>query len=126
MARQFHLRPVIEARSAQRAIVHAKAGNANDMKRHVGSSTQASDVPCVGWDLGLDKRNADHQQEYTLWSVTAGAALDSIKRERQQSGARPPHSKNKKRRASLEGLVVSFARPCRPQMFVCAGGRFVL
>src|SRR5689334_7137961 len=32
----------------------------------------------------------------------------------------------KKRRASLEGLVVSFVRPRRPQMFVCAGGRYVL
>src|ERR1044072_8820080 len=32
----------------------------------------------------------------------------------------------RKRRASLEGLVVSFVRPRRPQMFVCAGGRFVL
>src|SRR5687768_14965438 len=32
----------------------------------------------------------------------------------------------KKRRASLEGLVVSFARPRGPQKFLCAGGRYVL
>src|SRR5687768_270472 len=32
----------------------------------------------------------------------------------------------KKRRASLEGLVVSFARPRRPQKFLCAGGSYVL
>jgi hypothetical protein len=36
------------------------------------------------------------------------------------------NNNKKKRRASLEGLVVSFARPVRPQMFLCAGGRFVL
>jgi hypothetical protein len=32
----------------------------------------------------------------------------------------------KKRRASLEGLVVSFVRPRGPQKFVCASGRFVI
>ena len=51
MTREVHLRPVIEARSLHCTIVHAKACNADDMKRDVRRSTQASDVAGVRWNL---------------------------------------------------------------------------
>ena len=41
-------------------------------------------------------------------------------------GSRGQVRNKKKRRASLEGLVVSFVRPRGPQMFVCAGGRLAV
>ena len=56
MAREFYLRPVIEAGSLQRAVVHAKAGDADDVQRHVGRGTQSCDVAGVGWDLRFDER----------------------------------------------------------------------
>ena len=57
MAREVHLRPVIEARSFHCTIVHAKACNADDVKRHVRRSTQASDVAGVRWNLRFYERH---------------------------------------------------------------------
>jgi hypothetical protein len=57
MARQFHFRPVVEARALQRAIVHAKPGDADDVQRNVGRGTEACDVTGVRWNLWFDERN---------------------------------------------------------------------
>jgi hypothetical protein len=77
------------------------------VKRSVGGRTQSRDVAGVRWNLRFDKRNGNHEAQYRTYKTYK------------------TYSK-KKRRASLEGLVVSFVRPRRPQMFVCAGGRYVL
>src|SRR6185503_11007855 len=106
MAREVYVRPVIKSRSAHGPIVHAKACDTDDVQRHVCSSTQASDVAGVGRNLWFYERNRDHEDSISrTWVI--GSILIEYK---------------KKRRASLEGLVVSFVRPRRPQMFVCAGG----
>src|ERR1043165_544833 len=106
---ELHFRPVVETGASQRAIVHAKAGDADDVQWSVGGGTQSRDVAGVGWNLRFDECDGKHEE--------------SIGRKRREwSDAKT----KKKRRASLEGLVVSFVRPGRPRMFVCAGGRYVL
>ena len=66
MTRQFHLRPVIQSRSSQRTIVHAKPCDTDDVKWNVSSSTQASDVACVRWNLWFDERDGKHANKYRL------------------------------------------------------------
>ena len=73
----------------------------DDVQRSVRRGTQARNVAGVWWNLWFDKRDGKHAPSIGLY-------------------------KEKKRRASLEDLVASFVRPLRPQMFVCAGGRYVL
>src|SRR5919106_4538048 len=64
MTRQLHLRPVIQSRSSQCAIVHAKPCDTDDVEWNVGSSTQASDVACVRWNLWFDERDTEHANKY--------------------------------------------------------------
>src|SRR5215213_635702 len=57
---ELHLRPVVEAGSSQRAIVHSKPGDTDDVQRDVRRRTQASDVTRVGWNLRFDECNVQH------------------------------------------------------------------
>ena len=57
VTRELHFRPVIETGASHGAIVHAKAGDPDDVKRHVGGGAQPRDVAGVRWNLGFDERN---------------------------------------------------------------------
>src|ERR1041385_1925786 len=60
MASELYFRPVVETRATQRAIIHAEAGDTNDVQRRVSRRTQARDVAGVRWNLGFDQCDAEH------------------------------------------------------------------
>ena len=62
VTRELYLRPVIETGASQRAIVHAKARDADDVKRHVSGSAQPSDVAGVRRNLRFDERDGEHEE----------------------------------------------------------------
>jgi hypothetical protein len=64
VTRELHFRPVVETRASQRAIVHAKARDADDVKRSVRGSTQSSDVAGVRRNLRFDECNGKHEAQY--------------------------------------------------------------
>jgi hypothetical protein len=45
---RFHFRPVVETGATHGAIVHAKAGDADDVKRHVSRGAQRAMLPVLG------------------------------------------------------------------------------
>ena len=53
---------IVETGATHCAIVHAKAGDADDVQRHVGRGTQSCDVAGVGWDLRFDERDGKHEE----------------------------------------------------------------
>ena len=58
-----HVRPVVETCPAYRPIIQAKAGCPDDMKRNVGRGAEPRDVPRVGWNLRLNKCDANHGRQ---------------------------------------------------------------
>src|SRR5262245_56643477 len=66
---ELNLRPIIEAGSSHSTIVQAKPGHPDDMERHLGGGTQASDVARVRWYLRFYKRDTDHRCAKTI-SIT--------------------------------------------------------
>ncbi len=48
MTRELHFRPVVEPGSSHCAIVHAKAGDADDVQRHVGRGAERAMLPVLG------------------------------------------------------------------------------
>ena len=60
VTRELHFRPLVETRTSHGAIIHAEAGDTNDVKRSVGGSAEASDVAGVGRNLRLYKRDGYH------------------------------------------------------------------
>ena len=54
MACEVNFRPVVETRATQRAVVHTKSCNADDVQRRVGRGAEASDVTGVWWNLRFD------------------------------------------------------------------------
>ena len=61
MSRELYFRPVVETGSTQRAIVHAEAGDADDVKRNIVGCAQARYVTGVGWNLWFDERDGKHR-----------------------------------------------------------------
>src|SRR5262249_20945061 len=61
MAREVYFRPVVETSASQRAIVHAKAGDADDVQWRVCRRTHARDVAGVRWNLWFDKCDGKHE-----------------------------------------------------------------
>ena len=59
---ELHVRPVVETGSAHGAIVHPKAGDADDVQRNVSSSAESGDVTGVRWNLWFDERDRQHEQ----------------------------------------------------------------
>jgi hypothetical protein len=51
---QLYFRPVVESRPTNRAIVHAKSRDTDNVKRDIERCAQASDVPCVRRNLWFD------------------------------------------------------------------------
>ena len=49
------------------AIVHAKACDTDDVKRHVGGGTQPSDVAGVRWNLRFDECDGKHEAQYRTY-----------------------------------------------------------
>src|SRR6185503_4711115 len=105
MSFERDLRPVVKACAFDCAIIHAKPGNPDDVQRNSTCGAQSRYVTGVRRNLRFDKCNSNH------------AAIS-------KEVSRSNHKK--KRRASLEGLVVSFVRPRGPQKFVCAGGKLAV
>src|ERR1700741_2538837 len=91
---ELHFGPVVKTRSPHRAIVHSETGDTDNVQRHVYGGAETSDVTGVGRNLRFYEGDREHESYIS-------------------------QKHKKKRRASLEGLVVSFVRPRRPQMFVC-------
>ena len=63
MTCELYLGPIVEAGASQRAVVHAKAGDADDVQRRVRRRTQARNVAGVGWNLWFDERDGKHSSE---------------------------------------------------------------
>ena len=66
VSRELHFRPVVETCASQRAVVHAKAGDAYDVQWNVGSGAKARDVAGVGWYLWFDKSDGQHEESICL------------------------------------------------------------
>lgn len=62
MACEVDFRPVVETRALECAIVHAKAGDADDVQRNVGRGTEARDVTGVRWNLWFNERDGKHEE----------------------------------------------------------------
>jgi hypothetical protein len=60
MTSEFYFRPVIETGTSYGAVVHAEAGDADDVQRSVRRRTQARNVAGVWWNLRFDKRDGKH------------------------------------------------------------------
>jgi len=61
VTRQSHFGPVVEPGTSQGTIIHAEAGDADDVQRHISRGTQPSDVAGVGWDLGFYEYDREHR-----------------------------------------------------------------
>ena len=60
MTGELYFRPVVETRASQRAIVHAKPGDTDDVQRSVRRRTQTRDVAGIGWNLRFDECDGKH------------------------------------------------------------------
>ena len=60
VAMQRHVVPVIEAGAFQRAVVHSKAGNADDVQMGHGRGAKPGDISSVRRYLGFDEGDMEH------------------------------------------------------------------
>ena len=61
MPAQDNVRPIVQPGSPYRPIIEAKAGCPNNVERNVRRGAKSRDVSRIGWNLRLDKCDANHQ-----------------------------------------------------------------
>src|ERR1051326_4428004 len=61
MPREVYFRPVVETCSTQRAIVHAKASDTDDVEWNVVRGAESRDVAGVWWNLRFDEGDGKHE-----------------------------------------------------------------
>ena len=61
MSVQGDLVPIVKPRTLERAVIHSKPGYADDVKIGERRRAKSGDVSRVGWYLGFEKSDVEHQ-----------------------------------------------------------------